>query len=105
MGSDTALVTHELVEAATDPNGDGYYAASGLEIGDLCEPGYGGSSPSRLTFTWPGTGWLVEDVFSEVICACFQVTRPAPVDPCLKLTGQARMCCKKPSLPMCRNPE
>jgi hypothetical protein len=104
-GSDTALASHEIVETATDPTFDGYYSPQGLEIGDLCEPGYGTASSSRLTFTWPGTGYLVEDVFSEVVCGCFQVTRPTPVDPCAKLPPEERTCCKKPYLPMCKNRE
>ena len=32
----TSVVSHEVCEAITDPFADGWYAASGYEIGDLC---------------------------------------------------------------------
>ena len=32
----TSVLSHEICEAITDPFGNGWYAANGYEIGDLC---------------------------------------------------------------------
>ena len=36
-----SIMTHELDESVTDPNGDAWYNSSGNEVGDLCNFNYG----------------------------------------------------------------
>ena len=36
-----SIMTHELDESVTDPNGDAWYNSSGYEVGDLCNFNYG----------------------------------------------------------------
>ncbi len=53
-------ISHELYEAATDPDGTtGYMDTDGSEVGDLCQ----GASDEM-------GGWQVQKVWSEQVCQC-----------------------------------
>jgi hypothetical protein len=87
----TMLSSHEIAEAATDPDSNGYFQDSdGDEIGDLCQAGPG--------FLWDGH--QVEEVWSQDACSCIQITPPDP-NPCDKLPPEEKLCCLKPWLPVC----
>lgn len=54
------FLSHELYEAATDPNWNGFFQGNGDEVADLCE-------------YFPGEyvdGFLVSKVWSEASCVC-----------------------------------
>jgi hypothetical protein len=90
----TALSSHEIVEAASDPDGQGYWDdTSGQEIGDLCQS-------SSQWFFWDGH--QVEMVWSQAACSCVQFTVPRNTDPCASRPPDEQLCCRKPSLPVCR---
>jgi hypothetical protein len=102
----TSETSHEIVEAATDPDGShGYRDTLGShgEIGDLCESG---------TLQYEFGAHKVQAVWSQSRCACYQGPAtlppppppPPPSDPCMSRPPAQRLCCHKPSLPVCRNP-
>ena len=88
----TVETSHEIAEAATDPDGRNGYRDSkgGGEIGDIC-------TGSDYAY---GTEEL-QSIWSQYACQCIQATRPVVVDPCAKLKGTAKICCQKPYLPVC----
>lgn len=58
---DYSIISHELYEAATDPdNGGGYWNPSEAEIGDLC------NDRNEII-----GGFVVQKVFSQALCQCF----------------------------------
>jgi hypothetical protein len=69
MGGPTLVASHEIAEAATDPDFQGYYdTESGAEVGNLCV-GYGtvlggGDTPASEFF------FRVQGVWSQASCAC-----------------------------------
>jgi hypothetical protein len=92
------VASHEIAEAATDPYDHGYWSSSLDEIADLCE---GSATSPDHNFVWPGSSFVVQDIWSNDACTCIQTAIPTPVAPCAGLTGTARVCCEKPSLPVC----
>jgi hypothetical protein len=64
LGDTGAVISHELMEAASDPDLNGWFVTNGGEIGDLCRgvalPGGAGSIGNRP----------VETVWSQKACAC-----------------------------------
>src|SRR5262249_51245072 len=91
----TSMSAHETDEAATDVDTtSGYRDSSGNEIGDKC-----------ADHTFYMDGYLVQEVWSNISCACIQTVPttppPPPPDPCDKLPVEERACCHKPWLPMC----
>jgi hypothetical protein len=59
-------VGHELVEAFTDRDGDGFTASNGCEIGDICE--------TKAFFTY--RGWSVEQYWSNWDSVCINGDQP-----------------------------
>lgn len=54
------VTSHEIYEASTNPNGDGYWDdASGDEVADLCEP-----------YTEVIDTYTVQKVWSQTLCQC-----------------------------------
>ena len=56
----TPIVSHEMAEAFTDRNSDGFKAPNGCEIGDICE------TKARV----PLGHWRVESYWSDQQQAC-----------------------------------
>jgi hypothetical protein len=58
-------VSHELVEASSNPSGQGYVSSTGCEIGDICEAD---TNNKLITTQWHG--WTVERYWSNWDGAC-----------------------------------
>src|SRR5579872_4673192 len=73
-------VGHELCEAFTNPDGEGYHSdANNCEIGDICE-----ADTSNNLLLYPYLGWQIEKYWSQadnacVICSWIQAPSPATV--------------------------
>lgn len=93
VSEQTVETSHEIAEAATDPDGSNGFrdTKGGGEIGDIC-----------IGNNYPYNGEQLQDIWSQEVCQCIQATRPVIVDPCQSLKGTAKLCCEKPSLPVCR---
>ncbi len=65
-------VSHELVEALSDRDSQGYLADNGCEIGDICECKAG--CPNLITFQY--RGWSVEQYWSNWDNNCIQGDQP-----------------------------
>jgi hypothetical protein len=70
-------VSHELVEAVTDIDGNGYVASNGCEIGDICE--------AKTLFNY--RGWEVEQYWSNWDSACIHGDQPVSVRKFLANSG------------------
>jgi hypothetical protein len=71
-------VSHELVEAFTDCDGNtGYYSSNGCEIGDICE--------TKAFFAY--RGWTVEQYWSNWDSACIHGDQPVSVRKFVKGAG------------------
>jgi hypothetical protein len=93
----TVVSSHEISEAATDPDvGSGYWSgSSGAEIGDMCTfVDSNGQITTIDTYRWDGH--LIQEVWSQGGCGCIQ---QPPVPP--KCTRTPKICCSKPNLAIC----
>ena len=93
FGLMTIETSHEIAEAATDPDGASGYRdaiASHGEIADIC---------AGQDYPYSTEG--LQDIWSQEGCGCISAPLPPPVDPCAKYRGTAKICCQKPSLPVC----
>lgn len=63
-------VSHELSEAFSNPDGQGYFSDNGCEIGDLCEAGTTGSCCIIVPYTVSGRTWSVEKYWSNLDAHC-----------------------------------
>jgi hypothetical protein len=75
-------VSHELAEACTNRDGQGYIADK-CEIGDICEAS--GSVPCCITFQY--RGWSVEPYWSNWDNACIQGVQPVSLRTFLRSIG------------------
>jgi hypothetical protein len=80
--ADPALstITHELAETATDPDGDGWAAANGDEIADVCigddGPAIGGQGDDRWNEQIDGDHYWLQELYSRIQGRC--EPRPQP---------------------------
>jgi len=66
VNSISFCISHELSEAFSNPDGQGWYNDNGCEIGDICEANANG--PCCITV--PYKGWQVENYWSNVDGSC-----------------------------------
>jgi hypothetical protein len=71
------IVGHELVEALTDLDGNGYFASNGCEIGDICE------DKSLVSYR----GWNVQKYWSGWDAACIHGDQPVSLRKFLANSG------------------
>jgi hypothetical protein len=75
VDSVASCASHEIVEAITDRDGEGWHGddGNGCEIGDICEP------PAALLFSYqssPNAAWNVQQYWSNWDNACVRGDRP-----------------------------
>jgi hypothetical protein len=62
---------HEIIEAATDPQGNAWYSAfSGGELADLCNFSFGRRSSDGSNVTFNGHNYLVQQLWSNAASGC-----------------------------------
>jgi len=83
------VTAHELVEAATDPEGTGWMDPDGGEVGDKCEAAYGAplgyaANGSPFNQSIDGRAYLIQEMWSNPTSGCVQsagpAARPAPAE-------------------------
>jgi hypothetical protein len=74
-------ISHEMNEAFTDRDSNGYIASNGCEIGDLCET-FG--SPSGNVTMFPYQGFNIERYWSNWDHGCIEGNRPVRLSTFLK---------------------
>lgn len=63
-------ISHEQMEAATDPLGDGWYDADGSEIGDLCVNDFGSLNSLGANVMWNNHPYLLQKEWDNATGSC-----------------------------------
>ena len=68
------IVSHEHMEAVTDPHLNAWYDPSGNEIGDLCAYNYGSRTldGGLANEQWNGNFYVVQQEWDNKVGACVQ---------------------------------
>jgi hypothetical protein len=71
---ETSIVSHEQIEAATDPMLNAWYAPSGNEIGDLCAYNFGNRDEDNglANQKWNGHFYLLQQEWNNNVSGCSQ---------------------------------
>jgi len=73
----TNVMTHEIMEAATDPLGNAWFTSSGDEIGDICNFNFGpntwGTGAGAGNQMWNGLIFEVQQEYDNHSASCVQV--------------------------------
>ncbi len=95
VNNDIALsvVSHELIEAVTDPHLDAWYDSSGNEIGDKCAYLYGFVAPDGTNFVLNGNRYVIQLEYSNAITGC---AKRYGTDPNLSLPASVAFGLKPP---------
>lgn len=66
------VTSHEQIEAATDPLGDGWYGPNGLqdEIGDKCAYQYQKLNPDGSNVSWGTHPYIVQSEWDNTVSGC-----------------------------------
>lgn len=70
VNSISFCVSHELSEAFTNPDDQGYFNDNGCEIGDICEASARGPCCITVPYTVAGRTWQVEKYWSNLDSNC-----------------------------------
>jgi hypothetical protein len=70
--AEISSTSHEQIEAATDPLGNGWYDKTGIsgEIGDKCAYNYGSLRPDGSNVTWNGHRYVVQGEWDNAVSGC-----------------------------------
>ena len=70
--AEISTTSHEQMEAATDPLGDGWYGVNGLEdeIGDKCNQNYLQINADGSNVNWNGNPYIVQSEWDNAITDC-----------------------------------
>ncbi len=70
--AEISTISHEQIEAATDPLLSAWYDSSGNEIGDKCNFVYGNTNSDGSNENWNGHPYIVQEEWDNAQSACVQ---------------------------------